>query len=253
MPQAFPLKSHRCAVVIPTHKVSFSVVESFCISTTLRNTKNWDVFFLIPDSITSLPEWMEGFGVVRFSSNHFVSNDTYNRWLLHREVYDYFSYYDKLLLAQTDAIIIKDEIDFWSRKHYDIIGAPWFSSIRFTPTFRCRPDLNGKEFRLKAGNGGLCMLNPRAIPKALEVHKGIVGEFLLNVGNQVHQDVFFAFLAMIDDTLVCADIRDSASFSLEILAREWVAMGNPLPMGFHALFKNDPEYWAVLFPECPRT
>jgi hypothetical protein len=247
-----PRVSSLCAVLIPTQKTSFSDIETFCLTTTLKVLDKWDTFFIIPDNI-EIPDnsLLKGYQVIRASANHFMSLDTYNRWLLGKELYTKFLLYDRILISQADAIVIRDELDQWARAPFDIIGAPWFGRISISTDFRSRPDLNVGHLKLEAGNGGLCMMNPRAILDLQRRHPSLIAECARRSGNYLNQDVIYSYLAVIDPFLKVADLSSSARFSLELNAREYLLTGKPLPMGFHALFKYDSELWHRIFPQSP--
>ena len=247
-----PRKNSLCAVVTPTQKLSFSPIENFCLSESRKILAKWDHYFLIPDNLdlnSKNNKLCDDF--VRYSANHFVSNDSYNRWFLGKELFEKFLNYDRILVLQPDAILIKDDLEAWSREPYDLIGAPWFGRLRFTPSFKSYPALNGQTLKFEAGNGGLCLFNPRAIIDVQRRYPELIAEFARNSGGQVHQEGIYCFISKFDPLLKIATSEISAKFSLELGAREYFESGGGLPMGFHAMYKYDPELWMKIFPSSP--
>jgi hypothetical protein len=96
------------------------------------------------------------------------------------------------------------------------------------------------------------MINPRSIVYFLEKYKQLVEEFSLRSGSQAHCDALLAFLGVIDTGFKIAPPDVAAVFSLELEARQAILRQGRLPMGFHALYKYDPELWRQIFPDSPK-
>jgi hypothetical protein len=249
-----PQKTHRCAVVIPTHKNEFSEIEKFCIRQTYKLLfDNWDVFFIIPKELEN-KEFISFKGVrfIEFPKMNFVGVDNYNKLRLSEDIYKLFLLYGRILIAEPDAIVIKDEIEQWCGKPYDFIGAPWFESLTITPNFLSLPDFSGIPIKLDVGNGGLCMLNPRAFLFVISKYRSLFIEFAKRTGGQLNNEALYSFIGMIDPTsLKLAPRDDAALFSLELFARDAIRTSGKLPMGFHAMYRYDYDLWRNLFPDSP--
>lgn len=61
-----------------------------------------------------------------FNSRYFANIGGYNNLLLSRSFYQSFKKFEYILIYQLDALVFKDELDYWCGKNYDYIGAPWF-------------------------------------------------------------------------------------------------------------------------------
>ena len=246
-----PLKNSDCVVLIPTHKTFLSELELYCLHRTISVLKNWDIFFLIPES--SDIGCIEDFPVksVRMKDENFGRIDRYNRWLLSAEFYQNFIMYERVLICHSDAIVLRDELSFWVGKDIDYIGAPWFNSLVFTPNFVTRPELNIGQHSLNVGNGGFSLRNPRKILNVISRHKSIIMEFCLNTGVNCNEDGLFAYIGIIDSGFKVADQETAVRFSLELNARNQIELNGILPMGFHAMYKYDPVLWMQIFPDSP--
>jgi hypothetical protein len=51
---------------------------------------------------------------------------TYNRMMISPLVFNALTGYTHMILHEPDAIVIRDEIDYWCNQPFDYIGAPWF-------------------------------------------------------------------------------------------------------------------------------
>jgi len=246
-----PLKNGNCAVLIPTHKTNFSTLEQYCLHRTITVLRRWDIIFLIPEDaeIGHIEEFPVK--VLRCKSGNFGRIDRYNRWLLSPEFYQEFVLYERILICHPDAILVRDEIEIWAEKNIHYIGAPWFNSLTFSPAFATRPELNNGIVTLNVGNGGLSLRNPRQFLEVIDRHRSIIGEFCLNTGVNCNEDALLAYIGHIDSKFRVASHEEAASFSLELNARSQILSTGQIPMGFHAMYKYDPELWMAIFPDSP--
>lgn len=247
-----PVKNFRCAVVIPTHKNKFSPVEKYCINKTIGTLRGWDIFFIIPESLDSSPsQYFFEVESVRFPDEHFETVDEYNKFRLSPKFYEKFVLYERLLICEPDAIVISDQIENWVERSIDYVGAPWFNLLTMRPNFKSRPDLNGIQYKLDVGNGGLCMVNPRAILHIFRKHVGLLSDFSSRSGGQLNSDALLAFIGVIDAGFKVASRDVAIEFSLELDAGRILSDSGKIPMGFHAMYKYDPVLWKYIFPDSP--
>jgi hypothetical protein len=247
-----PLKSSDCVVLIPTYKTIFEPIELYCLQRTIAILKRFDIIFLIPENVDI--GCLEDFpvSVCRIDSRHFGRTDRYNRWLLSREFYIRFLMYEKILICHADATVLRDDMDYWIGKDYHYIGAPWFNSLVFRPNFISRPELNGESFILNVGNGGFSMRNPRKFIEIIDRYINIIKEFCLNTGANCNEDGLFAYIGQIDSRFKVAPHDEAVRFALELNSRNQMDSTGVLPMGFHAMYKYDPELWMRIFPDSPQ-
>ena len=80
--------------------------------------------------------------------------------MLSRNFYKRFYSYDYMLIYQLDAYVFKDELEYWCKKGYDYIGAPWLklNKLKTMHEFADPPAV---------GNGGFSLRN---IKIAIEKH-----------------------------------------------------------------------------------
>jgi len=246
-----PIKNSHCAVIIPTHKSDFSAIEMYCIKKSISVLSGWDIIFLVPEDLDLGVIYDFPVKILRVDNSNFGRIERVNRFLLSSLVYEQFLYYDRILICHPDAIVARDELNYWIDKPIDYIGAPWFDSMRFTPNFISRTELNGPTHILNVGNGGLSLRNPRKFLRMIEKHSTIISEFCLNSGALCNEDGMISYLGLIDPEFRIATHDDAVKFALELNAREQIVNSGYSPMGFHAMYKFDPELWMHIFPDSP--
>lgn len=185
-----------------------------------------------------------------------------------REFYAAFSGFSHVLIAQTDSLVLRDELETWCGKDYAYVGAPWF--------------VGGSEPRhplefLGVGNGGFSLrriadflrvlAHPRRIPNFLRVQVGDVGlrggwaqrfkhEWLMAYNFKplfptLHEDLFWGILV----PAVCPFFRvpepaEASRFAFEAEPQFLYALnGGKLPFGCHAWERYDREFWLRALPE----
>lgn len=85
-----------------------------------------------------------------FDKSCFSSVKAYSDLMLNKEYYYRFKNYDYMLIYQLDAYVFRDELEYWCKKGYDYIGAPWFENYGNHE--------NGDKL-WAVGNGGLSLRN----------------------------------------------------------------------------------------------
>ena len=55
--------------------------------------------------------------------------NAYNRMMISPLVFSALDGYTHMILHEPDAIVLRDEIDYWCNQPFDYIGAPWFEGL----------------------------------------------------------------------------------------------------------------------------
>jgi hypothetical protein len=234
-----PLKSSKCAVVIPTHKIDFSPNEKVCIDVSASTLSAWDLYFAVPEGL-DIEAYADRYQArnVFFPKERFSNPLNYNQWMLGPELYEAFAGYEFILICQPDAIVVRDDLQFWVDREWSYIGAPWTQKIIFKPNFHNKPHLSGAEFHLEVGNGGLSLRRIEHTLSLLSRYQLIISEF-----SEPFEDAMFALLGVIDRDFKIAPFWEAARFSMEINARQIVESIGMHPMGFHNLYAYDKAFW----------
>jgi len=177
-----PRLSHT-AIVVPIYRERLPQDEAYALGRSLPLVAQRPVYFLAPaglDLSWYSTQWPTA-TVRRYPDEYFASIRGYNLLLLSPEFYRGFDQHEFLLVLQTDAILLSDELDHWAGQPYDYVGALWPQGIEIdVKTDRFAGDLH-QRVRAKVGNGGLsvrrirkCIALLQEFPQALEVPDSVL-------------------------------------------------------------------------------
>ena len=153
---------HTCAIVVPLYQPLMSPAERLSLEQTLEILAAYPVYLVGPHQLQPYFEQLkldvnQCLQYKTFADHFFTSIDGYNDLMLSMRFYKAFDQYEYMLIAQTDALVLNNALDYWCAKQYSYIGAPWFNGFT-TPT---QPlTLNS------VGNGGFSL---RRIPDFMRV------------------------------------------------------------------------------------
>ncbi len=161
-------------LVTPTHKDCLSPIEIRRLKLTLKSNPNSVHIFVTPTGMSCtklLSEFPDSY-VLSKPSKFFTSINAYNSLMLMSDFYSDFKSYEYILIAQTDAFVVRD-IAPLTTLGYPYIGASWNPSFVLTPIGR-RVFVNRKfpkclnAFELQGGNGGLSLRNVTVMLEVLK-------------------------------------------------------------------------------------
>jgi len=232
-----------CAIVIPIYKTSLDNDDYFSVKKSIEKLKDYDIYWACPTHL-DLSYYHENFGInkiVRFDNVFFKDVASYSRLLLSCFFYERFIKYDFILICQTDAIILKSELDYWLNKPYDYLGAPWPSGYSLTIKTNRIPLENGIKCNAFVGNGGLSLRRIRSCIKLIKEFDDVNSEW---VRSGHAEDLFFAFMGTLSFDFRLPNIVTAARFSHDIDPLLLQNMINyEIPFGVHAWNKYDRPYW----------
>ncbi|MFC7421113.1 DUF5672 family protein [Iodobacter arcticus] len=235
-------------VLIPLYKSSLSAIEEYSLDFSLRSLANRQAFFIAPNSLvcdyyrTRYPL----LGFVFFADDCFASIAAYNRLLLSSSFYERFANFDFILILQTDAIVLRDDLDIWMSKPFDYIGAPWpdgnelFVNLgRFEGEF-------GKAIKVYVGNGGLSLRRAHKCIALLNEFPDAIAVFLKTGSSE---DLFFSYMGALSADFIIPNEITASLFSMELKpAYYYQVNGGIAPMGGHAWWKYDAAFWKAFLP-----
>jgi len=141
----------KVALVIQVYKPQFSSNEKISLTQLTRVLSRYPIVLISPDNMdtTAYKALLKDqlVNVVTFHPKYFMDLKGYNRLLLSRMYYKPLLEYDHILIHHTDSFVFRDEVDYWTSKDYDNIGAPVYQ-YDGTP--------NPLHY-ICTGNGGLCL------------------------------------------------------------------------------------------------
>ncbi len=264
------------AVVIPIYKKLDSKSEKFSVENTIDILKSRHIYFVAPHR---LRYWIEEYTKnlrkerqllifnIYFDDNFFVSIASYNKLMLSLAFYKSFINYKYILIVQTDALILRDDLDEWMSKDYSYIGAPFFEGW----------DSPVKPLRfIGSGNGGFSLRkvkdfirileSPRYVPNILArsnktrkgllyvldtVYKLVSGKLIYAYNfwplfpRGVNEDVFWGILVPNRYSFFkVPEPYEAAFFSFEVEPAYLYELTNHrLPTGCHAWERYDYQFW----------
>jgi len=252
-------------IVVPLYKPVLTRQEEFSIVNTLSVLSKWEVVFIAPFRLKS---YIEELSIIPLSSEqsiffedkYFESVNGYNQLLMSRFFYEKFASYEFMLIVQTDAIVISDQVELWCSKNYSYIGAPWFDGME-----KPIKPLN----LIGVGNGGFSLRKIKDFILALSEYRYVPNKMvkykkktLLNLVRYIRNNYIFSFnfnpllpktnedifwgglMANAVPTFTVPAAAEAALFSFETCPEYLFELTERnLPFGCHAWEKYNKEFW----------
>lgn len=270
------------AVIIPIYKSfsSLSKGEIISLNSCVEFLKAYHVIFICSKGLDTtkyecfLNDKKITVTIERFNYDYFHSLNGYNQLLKSKSFYRRFIKFQYILIFQTDAMVLKNELEYWCNKGYDFIGAPWFDNWGLPKQNNIIGVGNG-GFSLRKVQSALIILSRieklrilrkfwfesyfqafikfNSVAKMLQKYFKIMDIKILNTlltEHNVNEDLFWTQLvAKTFKDYKVADIPDAIKFSFEVNPKYLYEMNNlVLPFGCHAWEKYEPEFWEeILF------
>ncbi len=237
------------AVVIPIYQRELNALEACSLSHSLGVLSQRDsVCFIAPQHLDVgwYAERHPGVPVMRFDDACFASIKGYNLLMLSPDFYRRFADHQDLLVLQTDAVLLRDELDLWAARPFDYVGAPWPDGmeIRFEVD-RCA-GADGRRLRAHVGNGGLSL---RRIASTIALLDEFPQALALFRASGSSEDLFFAWTGQLSRHYVLPNEVVASTFAMELKPSHYLRLnGGQEPMGGHAWWKYEPEFWARRLP-----
>lgn len=268
----------KVCVAVPIHK-DFSLLtraELRSLTQLFQVLSDHEILLFGPDEFNWLgyTDFLHGikaeYLIRKFANNSFKDIEGYNKLLTSPLFFYSFKEFDYLLIYQLDAFVFRNELEYWCRKDFDYIGAPWFEGFGNPAS---------EEF-IGSGNGGFSL---RKISVSLRILKRInlikrfrriwfkgkiqsvfsfdklllimapiwkikdknqLVRYIIDQPN-LNEDYFWAIIVpQIFHDYIIASPEDSVGFSFEVRPSYLFKLNNyKLPFGCHAWEKYEPEFW----------
>jgi len=154
-----------CCIIIPVYKNKLSEYEIISLKRCCTILRKYTIIFVTHNRLDCIAynvicdENNVSYRYEYFNKKYFSNVSCYNALLLTKSFYTRFIDYEYMLIYQLDAYVFKDELEYWCRRGYDYIGAPWLN-LNKSKTI--------PEFDIQAiGNGGFSLRN---IKKFIALH-----------------------------------------------------------------------------------
>ena len=206
------------AVVIPIISGTPTADEIVSLDLLKRHLPAYDKFLLHPDNLEFTFDTQE-FIKIPLPRENFRSISSYNHMMMSIWFYEYFEKYDYILIYQTDCLIFGSNIDFWIRKNYSYLGAPYFRR-------------NGKLKGL--GNGGFSLRNVRDHIDVLSSNNlSVLRAIILNWRQYIKYTYFRYFLR-----IICESVASILSKAEAPIAQRFIEKFD----------RAEDEFWAYYAP-----
>lgn len=239
------------AITVPIYQSELSELEAFSVAHSINALPGRDIFFVAPEGL-NVRHYQSMYPMIPieyFDAFYFDSIQNYNRLLMGKEFYHRFDEYEFLLILQTDAVIFYDSLSHWVKQPFDYIGAPWPEGVEIFVNLDQFEGAYGRRIKALVGNGGLSL---RRIKKCLT----LLDEFpnAINVFTQSgsSEDLFFSIMGNLSRDFILPNEITASNFSMELRPSYYYQVnGKQLPMGAHAWWKYEPEFWKPFFQNPP--
>lgn len=233
-----PNTNQTACVVIPVYKQSIDRSEEMALRQITTVLSHHDIY-LISHQELDLSVYKNIFPDIKielFSKKFFTSIHGYSRLCLYPFFYKRFIQYKYMLICQLDAYVFKDDLDHWTARGYDYIGAPWIDTEKKEP--KAWIDLSS-WFYNKVGNGGFSL---RKIVKFY-----FLSYFLYPISFLTRKNEDFIWCVLLDKIgmgLKKPKVEEALQFAVESKpSKAFEILKGKLPFGCHAWEKNELEFW----------
>jgi hypothetical protein len=147
------LKRVNPTVLVPVHKPVPSNLEIISLRQCGRCFAGRPLVLLAPAGLdlSNYQALLPNARVILVDPKCISSVSAYNRLMITPMIYHSLSAHTHVLVHEPDALVLRDELDFWCEQPYDYIGAPWFADY-----LNAKPDAP----LLGVGNFGFSLHRP---------------------------------------------------------------------------------------------
>jgi hypothetical protein len=230
-------------VVVPVYQPFLSPIEAFSLGHSLGVLQRRRRVVLTGPEGLDLAYYQDRFAPfdwLPFEAGSFASIQGYSRLLTSAAFHEALAEHRFMLLLQTDALLLRDELDTWCSRPYDYIGAPWPAGVEILVQVDRFDGNRAQRVKSMVGNGGFSLRRIRACRDLLDEFPQALQVFQRSGSSE---DLFFAILGSLSTRFVLPNEMTASRFSLELQPRRYHAIHGAAPMGGHAWWKYDPGYW----------
>ncbi|MDB5280351.1 MAG: hypothetical protein JWR61_5306 [Ferruginibacter sp.] len=263
-------------VVIPVYNPNPSASELFSFKQCFNILNQYPIIILAPDNmdLKKYEDTVAGFKTISIPPVWQSGLLEYNKLKVSTFFYELFKEYEYLLTYELDAFVFKNELQYWWKRSFDYIGAPWFEGLA-SPISNNIIGVGNSGFSLRNVQSCLRILKRIHYLKSLRTfwfksrlqalirfstilsglktyfHIQSISELdQLFFDNELNEDFYWtrAVAKAFDDYRV-APIDDACKFSFDANpAFLFKRNKGELPFGCHAWERHEPEFWKQFIP-----
>ena len=174
--------SDQIAVVIPVFRSMPMKNERISLEQCFKVLSRYHIIFVHPVSlnISFYENSFKQLGIIDFQKHsdvYFEGTKGYSKLLTSKFFYEAFDNYEHILIYQLDSFVFRDELEDWSIRGFDYVGAPWISQDiyewhkkkRSPVELKAFNKLTGGKLLKRTGNGGFSLRKISTIVKNLSM------------------------------------------------------------------------------------
>ena len=269
---------NKVAIVTPLYRSHIEDDELRLFESIARYLPYCYHYIVAPHSLDDLKKIIfKSLNWIHFDNKYFSSADSYNQLLISKCFFEAFAQYNYILIAQTDSLVLSNDLMKWVGSGYDYIGAPWGEDYRTNA---------GVEF-VSVGNGGFSLRNVASALRVLNTKISVINDYRhvkkpkwwywprlrkmmfflgrwgllprISVERHLHrnyrhaEDIFWGKYARhFDPSFTVAPVTEALEFAFEAdPCGSLQKTGGKLPFGCHAWARYDRSFWEKhgLIPE----
>lgn len=239
----------KCVILIPVWKYDLYDYEIISLQRTIslyEKSDIVDIMFLKPKgfkihdllSYNNVQYQSDKFLTFAFDEDFFQSSLTYNKLLINKQTYlELIEDYNYILIAQTDAYIFEDQLEYWINKNYNYIGS--YEGIIKQSDIDNIFDISNysidNKYPVIHMNGGFSLRNIQYCINTLENVNSLCDQIFQSNTYTFGEDMIFSIYSNNQ-----VNALDSIKFGFShIYFSDVYAINNyNLPFGAHAIHKN---------------
>ena len=240
-------------VLVPIYKARPDAFEVHSMDVSFAALTGRNISFIGPAGLDVgfYAERYPGVNFIAFEASHFASIAGYNRLLLQPRFYENFAPHEFMLILQTDAVVIRDDLDHWCAQPFDYVGAPWPDPIELFVNLDRFGGANGRRVRATVGNGGFSLRRLSKCARLIEEFPEATSYFVRSGSSE---DLYFSLLGQLSSDFVLPNEVTASQFAMELKPSYYFEInGRNDPMGGHAWWKYEPLFWKARLPHSELT
>lgn len=261
-----PGAKKQAVVVVPCYRVPLRDTERTSLQQCVKVLGSHPIVLIVPANlnVTSIQQEFPSVTFKKFPSAYFKSIESYNKLMMSPSFYRRFEDYRFMLICQLDAYVFSDQLEYWCKKDYDYIGAPWFKGYH-----RAKPG----DPAIGVGNGGFSLRKIESFIRVLTLFSRIkdvpqlMEEFrskksissfwklilnltvknntyhLLNDYKMNEDHYMYHVISKKLSWFKIPPVEEALEFAVETNPSYHIERMGKLPFGCHAWPRFEPEFW----------
>jgi hypothetical protein len=236
-------------VVVPIYKPELNDLERLSLTYSLSKLSSRQVEFFGPAGLPMgyYTRHFPQVGFRAFDEGFFKSIKTYSQLLLRADFYQNYQPFDFILLLQPDALVLRDDVSYWTSQPFDYLGAPWLTPWKLRVNVARFAGANERHIEVQVGNGGLSL---RRISAVLDLFDSFGDVAKVAYDKGLAEDMFFGIAGVLAENFRVPDCATASRFSMEFYPRDLIAInGGVTPMAGHDCWNQDAAFWLARIEE----